>query len=160
MLLARSLSGAGFAGAFGDTDSVKALQMALAEFARVTGRSNINPNTTSGEVDNQTAIALAASMSMLTDELPKYAYYAVQAGLLLGSTSGFAKEAIERYAQVLAAAVNAASARYVNKYGSTATAPVVAPMPALVEAPWYTTPIGIGGIAVAVIVAWKIFLSK
>lgn len=152
MLLARPLAGPA---GFGDSSQVRALQEALAQLAATTGRANINPNTTSGTVDDKTAFALTQALTLITDELPGWLYGTVQAALIFGANTSFAKETIARYADVLAASVNATNARWISKYGQAAptTTPV---MTSIAEPPWYTTPLGIGGIIVGGILAYKL----
>jgi hypothetical protein len=151
MLLARPLNG------FGDADpGVKQLQLALTQLAQVTGRPNVNPQTTNGEMTDATMIAIVNALGILSEELPTYAYVGVQAGLIIGSTTSFAKKTVTQYAPVLAAATSAAAAKWAHDHPATPTLPIT---PTSEETPWYKTPLGIGGIVLGGIVVYKILFS-
>jgi len=139
------------------TNEIENLQRALSNLAVATQRPAINAKVT-GVMDDQTMTALSAGLGLLTEQLPKWLYLGLQGVLILGVTSSQAKKYAGEYAAQLTLAANTAAVKFKT------TPPVIAPasQPQIVGffAPgWYKTPIGLGLIALALFVGYKIFIA-
>jgi hypothetical protein len=132
-------------------NEVRGLQVALAQLAMVTQRPQINPNDFSGIVGASTVMAVVSATDLLSEHLSTMQFVALKialAGATFSSTAtDAAKRAIESSALALTVAANTAAA----KFGQ--------PTPFGLTADWWTTPVGLGLIAIGVIVGIKV-LSK
>lgn len=152
---------------FGGDPNVESLQRALTNLAIASGRPAINPGAISGTLNDATMAAVSASLGFITEELPSWLYVALQAALVLGSTTSQAKTAVTKYAGQLAMAANAAAAKMHPAGGiDVAYQPpptVVQPMTSTFSpfAPgWYKTPFGIALILLVGFGVYKLFLAK
>lgn len=152
----------GYLGLAGSAN-VQQLQQALVNLAIATNRPAINPGPVTGEMNDQTVVAVSSAMGLLTEELPGSVYLALQAGLLIGSATSQAKKYVEQYAPQLTIAANTAAIKFKQQ-------PVAAqiPLPAMqtsffgdLFAPgWYTKPMGIAIIGIGAFVIYKLFFSR
>lgn len=142
-------------GPLGDQKAdVQGLQQALKNLAIATQRPDIDPGVISGVVETQTVTAVIAAQTLLSKELPQWAFLSLQAALAAGAMTSIAKEAVAKAAVPLTVAANTAAVKYkVN--------PAAYPMNVGFFGPgWYKTPMGIALILGAAFVGWKLFLDK
>lgn len=149
---------------FGGDPNVESLQRALTNLAIASGRPAINPGAISGTLNDATMAAVSASLGIITEELPGWLYAALQAGLILGSTTSQAKAVVTKYAGQLAMAANAAAAKMHPSGVQVAyqPPPSVVPMQSTsFFAPgWYKTPMGIALLLLIGFGVYKLFLAS
>lgn len=136
------------------------LQQALKNLAVQTQRPVIDPGPPTGDLNDQTMTAVAASLDLLTEELPSWAFLAIQGGLVLGATNSYAKSMVTQYAPQLVTAINAAAVKF--KVNPTApVAPTVQPsfFASLFAPGWYFQPWGIALIAIGALAIYKVVLA-
>lgn len=141
--------------------SVQQLQQALVNLAISTGRPAINPGAVTGEMNDQTVVAVSSAMGLLTEELPSSVYLILQAGLLVGSATTQAKKLVEQYAPQLTIAANTAALKFHQQ--PPAVPVVVQPQTSffgnLFAPGWYKTPFGMVIIGVGAFAIYKLFLA-
>ncbi len=141
-------------GLAGSSD-VQALQQALVNLATATGRPQINPGKVDGVVGTQTVMAVIAATDLLAEQLPSTAFLALKAataGAVASKTvTAEAVKGVEFLAVPLTVAANTAAVKFKQNPASVPAMPVATP--------WYKTPWGVGGIIVAALVGYKLFLA-
>jgi lysozyme family protein len=128
MLIGPAAPNVQFLGLSGGSPAVSGLQQSLKALAQVTGRVAIDPGAVDGIVGPRTMTAVVAGFSFIAEKLPNEAKYAIQAALVVGSTTAQAKELVTRYASQLDMATKAAILKY-SGGGSQPTLPTT-PTPA------------------------------
>lgn len=143
--------------------SVQQLQQALVNLAISTGRPAINPGAVTGEMNDQTVVAVSSAMGLLTEELPSSIYLVLQAGLLVGSATSQAKKLVEQYAPQLTIAANTAAIKFQSHQQPPTVPVVVQPETSffgnLFAPGWYKTPFGMVIIGVGAFAIYKLFLA-
>lgn len=157
MLLANyGRSTVGMLAGLGGTAEVTKLQQSLVNLAQATGHPEFMPGRTDGQLDDATMVAIAAALSIASNELPGYISTALNLAMIGGAGTTTVKNYVSQYATQLAVAFNAAAVKY--RKAPPAPAPTT---PIVVSAPWYTTWWGIGGLIIGGVVVYKfLFASK
>lgn len=133
---------------------VKSLQQALKNLSVATQRPDIDPGPIDGTVSPQTVQSVIAAQTLLSAELPSWAFVSLQAALAAGAMTSKAKEAIAAAAVPLTVAANTAAVKF-KKPGvmmPTGVASFFAPG-------WYKTPFGIALILATAFVGYKLFFA-
>lgn len=142
-------------GGLGGKAEVEGLQTSLRNLAVATQRPDIDPGPITGVVDARTVTAVVAAQSLLSKELPSWAFLALQAALAAGAMTSIAKEGVEKAAIPLTIAANTAAVKYkVN--------PALYPMPTTTGffvPGWWKTPFGIALLAAVGLVGYKLFFA-
>lgn len=133
---------------------VKSLQTALKNLSVATQRPDIDPGTIDGTVGAQTVQSVIAAQTLLSAELPSWAFVALQAALAAGAMTSKAKEAVAAAAVPLTVAANTAAVKFKKP-----TLPVPAGIASFFGPGWYKTPFGMLLIAGGVFVGWKLFFA-
>lgn len=160
----------GMGGHLGGDPSVQQLQQALVNLAIASGRPAINPGPVDGVMNDATVGAVAASLSIITEELPSWLYLALQAAFIAGSMTSKAKQIVTQYASQLTIAANTAAVKLRSSGGKgsmqTGWSSTGYETPAaqnfvtnILSPDWYKTPIGIGVIALGLFAIYKFFIA-
>jgi hypothetical protein len=142
---------------------VASMQRALVGLAQETGRTDVNPGTTSGLVTPQTRVAVLAMIAWASKQIPEdktvkalgYVVLAGQAVNLFGPTA--LDQGIRESASViagLAQALQLAVRAKVIKGGKPSADAEVDASAAPPTGPWYTTSFGIGTIVAGVLAVY------
>lgn len=149
------------------TAAIEQLQQALKSLAQVRSRPAIDPGPITGVVDDALMVSLNAALGILAEELPSYVYLPLQAAMIAGATTAYAKGLVTQYAPQLTIAVNTATTKYRMSHPSTPaapTAPTTLPTTTnafaeLFSAGWYKKPWGIALILLGAFGVYKLFIA-
>lgn len=142
----------------GTKADIENLQTALRNLSMATQRPDINPGpANTGVIDGATMSAVVASMGLLSEHMPTWAYLALQAGLIAGTATNKAKEIVGTYATQLTIAANTAAVKFRKPPPTTAVVPY--PGAGFFAPGWYKTPMGIGLIALVGFVVYKLVIA-
>jgi len=142
-------------GSLGGKAEVENLQHALTNLAIATQRPQINPGPVTGVINDATMTAVSAGLGLLSEQLPTWAYLALQAAMIAGIQTTAAKDAVASAATQLTVAANTAAVKY-----KVQAPPTMALTPAGFFAPgWYKTPMGMGLIAVVAFLVYRYVIA-